>query len=214
MKRLQTPAALVLAALLAGCGSGTMRTVTVTSTVTPSTQATAANAPTPPATTTTSAPAGAPADRVVHFTITDKITKPVGIWPFTAHLVSMTENPNGFPGSDAIPPQDTYLMVQVAITSGITGRMVGVVPEPTITCHGPGDHEWSYQGGDGYDAGSETAPDSQGANVALGDGQPHLWDAQWQVPEGTNTANVKCILEGETHYPLYSGRAIGSARLN
>jgi hypothetical protein len=200
--------------LLTGCGSTRTATVTVTSAVPASTQAVTVSAPSPPAATTTSTPAGAPSYPIVHFTITNNTTRPAGIWPFTANLVSITENPDGFPGSDPVPPQDTYLMVQVAITSGITGRMVGVAPELTIACHGPNDHGWSYQGNDGYDEGSETAPESQGANVAFGDGQPHLWDAQWQVPEGTSTTNVKCVLEGVINYPLDSGHISGSGRLN
>jgi hypothetical protein len=163
---------------------------------------------------TVSAPTGAPSYPTIHFTITDTTTHPAGIWPFTAQLVSITENPDGFAGSDPVPPQDTYLMVQVAITSGISGRTVGVVPQPAIGCHGPDDRAWSYQGNDGYDEGAETAPESQGANVTFGDGQPHLWDAQWQVPEGTGTTNVKCILESVTDYPLYSGHVSGPARLN
>ncbi len=207
-------AALVVVSLLAGCGSTRTATVTVTSAVPASTQAATVSAPTSPATTTSSTPSGAPSYPLVHFTITNTTTHPAGIWPFTAQLVSITENPNGFAGSDPVPPQDTYLMVQVAITSGITGRTVGVVPEPTIACHGPDDHRWSYQGNDGYDEGSETAPESQGANVAFGNGQSHLWDAQWQVPEGTSTTNVQCVLEGVINYPLDSGRVIGSARLN
>lgn len=202
----------LLVPALAGCGSGRATTVTVTRAVPAPTQPAATSTPVAPTATATT-PRQAPSYPLVHFTITDNLTHPAGIWPFTARLESITENPNGFPGSDTIPPQSTYLLVQVAITSGITGRTT-VVPQPTIACHGPGDHAWSYQGNDGYDQGSETAPDPEGASVALGNGQPYTWDSQWQVPEGTSTTSVKCVLTGETNYPLYTGRVVGSAKLN
>ena len=98
-------------------------------------------------------------------------------------------------------------MVQVAITSQITGRMTAV-PEPAVSCHAPNDRTWSYQGNDGYDQGS-TSPDPQGDSIPLGDGQPHLWDAEWEVPEGTSTTDVKCILEGGTNDHI-----TGSGKLN
>jgi hypothetical protein len=151
---------------------------------------------------------------MVHFTITNNGTHPVGMWPFTAQFSGITESPNGFTGSDPVPPQDTYLMVRVAITSQIIGRTIGVMPQPAVQCHGPNDHTWSYQGNDGYDQGSETDPDPEGTSIDLGDGQSYLWDSQWQVPEGTSTTSVKCILEDVTHYPLYSGHVIGSGDLN
>jgi hypothetical protein len=207
-----------LALRLAGIGSGT-RTTTITapnpSAYTPPTTTTSSvaepTATAPPPATTPSPPA--PSYPIVHFTITLRTTTPAGTWPFTAQLVSITESPNGFPASDIIPPQDTFLMVQVAITSQITGRTT-VMPEPVIGCHGPGDHAWAESPREGYDQGSETGPDPQGGNVAMGDGQPHLWDTEWQVPSGTSTKGVKCVLESETSYPLASGRVIGSAKLN
>jgi hypothetical protein len=183
-----------------------------------------AYAPPTPTTSSATAPVSAPSPSsstpsypTVHFTITDRTTTPAGTWPFTARLVSITENPNGFTGGDPIPPQDTYLMVQVSIRSGITGRTVPP-PEPRVVCHGPNGHSWpggeGNQLGEGYDLGPEATPDLQGDSIAMGDGQPHLWDQEWQVPEGTNTANVRCVLAGETHYPLNSSRVVGSARLN
>jgi hypothetical protein len=83
----------------------------------------------PPTTTSSAAPPttpvhSAPSYPVVAFTFT--IDNPHAVWPFTAQLASITLNPNGFPGSGGEPPQDTYLMVQVNITSGITGRTVPV----------------------------------------------------------------------------------------
>jgi hypothetical protein len=206
MKRLLP---LVLAgAVLAGCGSAGTGSASPASVPTTPTAPATEPVPTAPAATK------APTNPVVRFTITTNGTHPVGVWPFTARLASITENPNGFPASQPMPPQDTYLMVQVNITSGITGRAVAVNPEPVIQCHAPGDQDWSYKGGDGYDQGTETEPEAEGANIAFGDGQPYLWDAEWQVPEGTSTTNVKCILEGVTHYPSWSGNIAGSGKLN
>jgi hypothetical protein len=205
--------ALLSVVVLSGCGAGRGVTVTVK---TPTPASGLGVASTPPAQTQTGSIPTTPSAPypVVRFSITNKLTKPAGIWPFTAHLVAITENPNGFTGSDPLPPQDTYLMVQVAITSGITGRAVSIVPQPNIVCHAPGDQTWSYQGNDGYDQGAETSPDPQGTSIAFGSGQPFLWDAQWQVPEGTLTNNVKCSLGGETSYPFALGRVVGSSRLN
>jgi hypothetical protein len=202
---------LLLVVVLSGCGAG--RGVTV-KTPTPTSGLGAAPASAAQAQTGSVTPAPPAPYPVLRFSITNKVTKPAGVWPFTAHLVAITENPNGFTGSDPIPPKDTYLMVQVAITSGITGRAVGIVPQPNIVCHAPGDQAWSYQGNDGYDQGSETSPDPQGTSIAFGTGQPFLWDAQWQVPEGTPTNDVKCRLGGETTYPFALGRVMGSSRLN
>jgi hypothetical protein len=133
----------------------------------------------------------APSYPVVAFTFTVK--NPHAVWPFTAQLASLTLNPNGFPGSGSEPPQDSYLMVQVNITSQITGRLV---PPPDlqdmIVCHGPGEHAWSSLA-EGYDAG-ESAPDISGGDVAMGDGQPHPWDIEWVVPSGTPIARVRCEL--------------------
>lgn len=103
---------------------------------------------------------------------------------------------------------------QEPVTSTITGRTIGIIPEPTIACHGLSDRAWSYQGNDGYDQGAETAPDPEGTSIDLGTGQPYLWDAQWQVPEGTSTASVKCQLAGETHYPFAAEHVAGSPKLN
>jgi hypothetical protein len=149
----------------------------------------------------------------VHFTLTT--TSPEGTWPFTAQLGSITENPNGFPGSDTIPPQDTYLMVQVNVTSQITGRMVPP-PKLHIVCHSPHDQAWQLAppGSIGYDRGSESSPDTEGFYIPTGDGQPHPWDTEWQVPEGTSTTDVKCVLNDEPGNSDNTIRVVGSRRLN
>lgn len=196
----------LLVVVLGGCGSTTSATTTLPTTIGTTTSA-------PPASVSTTTAAAPSAYPTVRFTITDHTTTPAGTWPFTAQLVSINENPNGFMSSDTIPPQATYLMVQVAIMSEITGRTV-VVPEPTISCHAPDSTSWSYKGNDGYDQGTESSPNPEGTDIALGDGQPHLWDSEWQVPAGASTQNVKCVLESVTHYPRYSEHIVGSGHLN
>jgi hypothetical protein len=189
---------------LGGCGGSQTTTVTVPP---------PAVAQVTSATATASAVARvAPPDPVVRFALTT--TSPEGTWPFTAQLGSITTNPNGFTGSDPIPPQDTYLMVQVNVVSQITGRMVPP-PRLIVVCHGPHDDRWQLAppGSIGYDQGSESAPDTEGFYVSTGDGQPHAWDTEWQVPEGTSTTGVKCILEdgGRGDGTI---RVVGSGRLN
>lgn len=195
--------ALALLALLSlgGCGESKIVTVTAPSPAVP--QAT---------TTTPIATQVAHPDPVVRFSLTT--SSPRGTWPFTARLAGVTENPNGFTGSDPIPPQDTYLMVQVNVVSEISGRMVPP-PKLHVACHGPHDERWQLAppGSIGYDRGSESAPDTQGVSIATGDGQPHPWDTEWQVPEGTNTAGVKCVLKS-TAERNYIIRVVGSRRLN
>jgi hypothetical protein len=178
---------------LVGCGSGATTTVTVAHTVTAvPTQPTTATAP-PSPTTTTRGPTSYP---VVRFTLVSTGTTH-GRWPFTAQLASIAENPNGFTGAGE-PPQDTYLLVQVNVTSQITGRVVPA-PKLTVTCHAPDEHGWEPGPipAVGYDAGSES-PDPGGSTIALGDGQPHPWDIEWQVPLGTSTTNVKCVLQSDS----------------
>jgi hypothetical protein len=204
MKRL-LPFALA-GTILAGCGSaGAGSTAPASAPLTPATETT-------PAAT---AAAEAPANPIVHFTMTDHTTNPVGVWPFTVQLASITENPNGFPASQPLPPQDTYLMVQVAITSRITGRSVGAaVPRPRISCHAPDDQQWSYKLPEGYDQGSEAEPEAEGNNIAFGDGQPHLWDTEWQVPGGTSTTDVKCSIGSEPPMTEEALHVAGSGKLN
>ncbi|HTD09924.1 MAG TPA: hypothetical protein VK680_13630 [Solirubrobacteraceae bacterium] len=197
---------------LSGCGSGAETATSVT-------HASAGASAQPP---TASAPATAPTDTsqapsypLVHFTVTDHTTNPVGVWPFTARLVRVTENPNGFPASQPPPPQDTYLMVQVAITSAITGRSVGAaVPRPRISCHPPDDQQWSHKLPEGYDQGTETEPELEGNAIAFGDGQPHLWDTEWQVPEGTSTTDVKCSIASAPPTTEEALHVLGSGALN
>jgi hypothetical protein len=197
--------ALALLALLSFGGCGESKTITVTA-PSPVAQVTATTS-----TTSTVARVAQP-DPVVRFALTTKSVG--GTWPFTAQLVSIRENPNGFPGGDPIPPQDTYLMVQVNVVSQITGRMVPA-PRLTVVCYGPHDARWQLAppGSIGYDRGSESAPDTDGFYTAMGDGQPHPWDTEWQVPEGTGTTGVKCVLKGAGNRND-TIRVVGSGRLN
>lgn len=77
---------------------------------------------------------------VVHFTLVTH-TAPSGTWPFTAQLAEIRENSNGLSGAGE-PPQDTYLMVQVDVTSAITARTVPV-PKLRVACHAPHEHGWA-----------------------------------------------------------------------
>jgi hypothetical protein len=201
----------LLVSAFTGCGSS--RTTTVVQPVIATASQATASTPTAPPPTTTAPTSSYP---LVQFTTTTR--SPHGIWPFTAQLASITENPNGFSGAGE-PPQDTYLMVQVDVTSKITGRLVPA-PHLTITCHAPDEHGWE-PGPDpatGYDEGSQ-APDPSGSNVALGDGQPHPWDVEWQVPIGTSTTDVTCALRSDPN-SSYLDRLVprvkveGTERLN
>ena len=105
----------------------------------------------------------------------------------------MTENPNGFAGSGLVPPEGyTVLMVQVNITSEVTGR---TVPPPYLKLHCaiPG-VQFGREGSYGFD-GVEEAPAFDGPKIAFGDGQPHPWDGEWEVPEGASTSELSCELE-------------------
>ena len=131
---------------------------------------------------------------MVHFSVTSGA--PVGSWPFTAQLVGISTNPAGFGGSPPVPPQYTYLTVQVNITSLITDRPVQP-PGVTVDCHAPGDGSWVLNSTQvGYDEGSEP-PSPSGYNVPMNDGQPHPWDVEWRVPMGTSVTNVRCVLLSE-----------------
>lgn len=209
-------AAAGLALLLAGCGSGTTTTATITQTVAAATQPPTVSASTTSTAATT--PSTTAAYPVVAFTFVSTATAP-GRWPFTAQLASISENSNGFSGA-AEPPQDTYLMVQVNVTSKITGRLVPV-PKLIVSCHASGSHGWEAGPftATGYDEGAGTDPSPTGYKVALGDGQPHAWDVEWQVPIGTSTTNVKCVLRpdppgAELYSYLPHVLVTGSGRLN
>jgi hypothetical protein len=177
---------------LAGCGSGG-QSVTI-----PNPNPHRALSPAAPSTETTASPAVTTNSMypVVHFTLKGEGMAEDGAWPFTAQLATMKENPNGFPGGGvAPPPGHTVLMVQVNITSQTTGRTVPV-PRPTIVCHDPR-NQVGESGLYGYDEGPEIAPEQDGAHIAFGDGQPHPWDAEWEVPENLNIGTVTCVMELE-----------------
>lgn len=170
------------AVVLPGCGSSNQANE-----ATGSPAATATTTQT--STETTSTPQEASSYPVVRFSISQN----GGTWPFTAQLISMKENPNGFPGGGVEPPSGhTVLMVQVNITSQTTGRPVPV-PRPTVSCQAPGIGQAGLYG---YDEG-DNSPDVTGANIGFGDGQPHPWDAEWEVPESLDISSVKCKLATE-----------------
>jgi hypothetical protein len=193
---------------LTGCGSSGQTTVTV---ATPVNQV---SPPVQPATTTATSATPAPAYPVVPFSYT---VEDQGTWPYEAQLVSITENPNGFGGSGGIPPGKTFLMVQLNVTSGVVRSGV---PPPDLTiyssivCHGSSFGSQQYMTS-GWNEG-ETTPDSSGMDVAMGDGRPHAWDTEYEVPEGTPTASVKCQLKSTP--PLgdipVGVKVQGSGRLN
>jgi hypothetical protein len=178
---------LAVAVLISGNSSDNgAATVSASSPLTPSATST---------TTTTSTAAASASYPVVSFTFTEQ-----GAWPFTAQIASIGENTTGFPGTGIVSPGDAVLMIQVNITSKTVRSVVPVPAFIKVLCSGPNSSKWKNEYNDnGYDVGSESAPEGDGSNIAMGDGQPHVWDAEWEVPEGTNTASVKCDLEVQEH---------------
>ncbi|HEX5852164.1 MAG TPA: hypothetical protein VFY36_03625 [Solirubrobacteraceae bacterium] len=184
MKTLILPL-IVAAVLLAGCGdTGTHIMIT---------ESALTAASTTPAAPASTASASAPSQvyPVVHFSVS--YTGSDAAWPFTAQIASISTSPSGFTGGAPAEPTSTYLTVQVNITSLITDRPVQP-PGVVIRCHAPGDGSWKLKDTQaGYDEGSQ-APSASGYNVPMNDGQPHPWDVEWEVPAGTGTSNVKCVL--------------------
>jgi hypothetical protein len=179
-----------LAIVISGKESGGTPTA---STPTPPIETAATTAAsTPTQTATTAAVSSYP---VISFTYNQE-----GAWPFTAQIASVRENTTGFPGTAIVSPGYTVLMVQVNITSK---TVRSVVPGPAyikVLCSGPNSGRWKDEYNDnGYDEGSEAKPDPAGNNIAPGDGLPHPWDAEWEVPEGTNTENLQCSMEVQEH---------------
>jgi hypothetical protein len=176
-------------AALSGCGSG-QQTVTIPSPnagATPLATGSATTQTTPSAPTNSTYP-------VVHWKD--------GPWPFTAQLVSITKSPEGFPGAGSSPPGFDKMMVRVSMASQTSDR---TPPTPSdfevqVECKGPNSGSWNPGGArknvpvvDGWDEGAN-APDSSGAHIGMGYEEPHLYDAEWEVPEATDTATVKCTL--------------------
>jgi hypothetical protein len=180
-----------LAIVISGKESGGTAPVPTT---TPPHEAATSAASTPTQTATTAA-APSSSYPVVNFTYNQE-----GAWPFTAQIVSVKENTTGFPGTSIVSPGYTVLMMQINITSK---TIRSVVPGPsylTVLCSGPNSSRWKNEYNDnGYDEGSESKPDPAGNNIAPGDGQPHPWDAEWEVPEGTSTENLQCSMEVQEH---------------
>lgn len=171
--------------LLTGCGSG-QQTITL-----PRPNASGAPLPTEPSTQTTTTPASS-SYPLVHFTYEK-------VWPFTAQLMSITESPNGYPGGGTGPPPGhTMLMVEVDITSQITDRSVPTPPFK-LACSEAG-AQFDQAGISGFKVGAEGAPGVSESSIQLADGEPHPWDAEWEVPEGTSTSGVICQLEEPTTY--------------
>lgn len=134
-----------------------------------------------------------PTDTTVHFK--EIFTEPRAVWPFTARLGRITENPNGLPGGGSAPPGQTYMLVEVDITSLTVGRTVPVPKMfPVIKCHGV--HSLGGGTGSGFLQGS-SAPDEAGFYVPLSDGRPHAWGMGFLVREGTPTSRVKCAFVPE-----------------
>jgi hypothetical protein len=183
--------AMLVVALAIVIGNKESSGTATVSTPAPRQETTAATASTP----TETAAATASSYPVVAFTYNQE-----GAWPFTAQIVSITENTTGFPGTSIVSPGYAVLMVQVNITSK---TIRSVVPGPsylTVLCSGPNSGQWKNEYNDnGYDTGSESAPDPAGNNIAPGDGQPHPWDAEWEVPEGTSTEDIACSMEVQEH---------------
>ena len=93
-------------------------------------------------------------------------------------------------------------MVRVSMASQTSDR---TPPTPgdfgvQIECTGPNSSSWN-PGGErhnvpivwGWDEGTN-APDSSGSHIGMGYEEPHTWDAEWEVPEATDTEDVKCTL--------------------
>jgi hypothetical protein len=202
----------VVAAVLAVLGYKQTPTITV---AVPTVSAQPMDVGTSVPAASTSTPAPVSPYPVVHFTETTK--SPPGVWPFTVQLSSITENPNGFTGAVSAPPQDTYLMAQVNITSQVTGRLV---PPPDlagmIVCQGYHKVAESEETS-GYDQGTESAPERTGSNIAFSDDQPHAWDAEWVVSESTPVTDIKCTLGPDPSYrqlvPVWL-QAVGPTALN
>jgi hypothetical protein len=180
---------LVLLTPFAGCGSS-QQTISIPSPnagATPLATSSATTQTTPSAPTNSSYP-------LVH--------RKDGPWPFTAQLVSITKSPEGFPGAGSSPPGFDKMMVRVNMASQTSDR---TPPTPSdfdvqIECKGTNSSSWN-PGGErknvpivwGWDEGSN-APDSSGSHIGMGYEEPHTWDAEWEVPEATDTTSVKCTL--------------------
>jgi hypothetical protein len=180
---------LVCLAALSGCGA-TQQTITI-----PSPNA-AAPLPTGSVTTQTTATVAPTSSsyRLVHWKS--------GPWPFTAQIASITKSPEGFPGTGSAPPGLTKLMVRVSMASQTSDRTppTPADSEVQIECSAPNSSAWnpgeerkSVPIVDGWDEGSN-APDSSGAHIGMGYEEPHIYDAEWEVPEATGTGSVKCTL--------------------
>jgi hypothetical protein len=184
--------AVTLAIVISGGESNnSTATASAPAAYTPPTQAATTAVTTPAATTTPAAPASS-SYSLVHFTYEK-------VWPFTAQLMSVTESPNGFPGGGPVPPPNrTILMVQVNITSQVTDRPVPT-PQFKLVCSEPG-VQFGQSGLSGFKDDPEGAPGISESSIDLGDGQPHEWDSEWEVPESTTTSGVICQLEEPTTY--------------
>ena len=215
--------AAALSLVVAGCGA---TTITVTA---PAVTAPADTSPPTGATSTTEPSSTNGTGPVVEFV--DRVTgAQAGNWPFTAQLVMLETNVNGFGAGNTHAENQTYLMVQVAVTDRMPGQLPPI-PQLNVVCnlprapnsayndgtgeHGPLDAFNSTSWGTGYDGGSETDPDPMGTEVSMGDGQPHDWDEEWLVPARFSASDVKCRLESGAPEPELGDIEVqGSGALN
>lgn len=201
---------LLVLMLVVGCGS---KTVTVTAPV-------VSPASTAPPTTTPATTAAAPSTPVVKF-IEHATVSQAGNWPFSAQLVSIQTDVNGFGGIGAAShnQNQTDLEVQIGITDLMPGQLPPI-PNPGVQCVAPDLSRTlsvanTAPGGFGWDAGPDEGPDTTGDSVPMGDGQPHDWDEEWAVPVGFNVAGVKCSLVDTTeNFGLGPTRVEGNGALN
>jgi hypothetical protein len=181
---------------LSGCGSAqpTATTASVNAGSTPPATTESAATTTAAAATTTSA------YRVVHW-----VNEP---WPFTLQLVSISKSLEGYLGLGSAPPKWDWLMVRVNITNQSPGR-TPPTPELQLRCSGPGSSVWNPNDAhvatpmlQGYEQQPGANRLSLASQVGLGYGVPQTYAAEWEVPESTNTSEVRCALEEADHHML------------
>lgn len=217
LRRAAYIAVLASVMVLGGCASTTPPTVPSASTPAGATVA-------PPPTST----AAARTNPVVSF-VNHETGLQAGNWPFTAQLTILQTDVNGFGAGATHAQNQTYLMVQVAVTDQMPGQLPPI-PMLDVACKAPGRHRIAYNTedgthgplnvnnstswGTGWDGGPSSDPDPTGVNVPMGDGQPHDWDEEWLVPASFAPSNVTCRLDNSIETDGGTIRVTGSGRLN
>lgn len=175
--------AVIGAAGLAGCGSSgpTLTIPTV-----------ASNTASLPASATTQATTPPPASNY------PVVNWKAGEWPFSVQLIDITKNPEGYAGAGSAPPEHTWLMVRVSVTSTTPDRDTSA-PTPELRCTAPNSNAWNANDAntvtpeqDGYEEQAGSRELTQAADVGMSPGQAHIWAAEWEAPEDTNTESVIC----------------------